>query len=322
MSTRNTHLSLDLDIKALNPRNICPRWLNIAVVFSGDRLSLTVNELDLEDPADVLVISEFTSEKVSYPKKPVRVKTYALSGIRRRLTVTTQGFFKLNFRTDSSVAKKGFRLEVTVAGPRCGGEVRTNGDYITSPKYPLNYPANSTCDWRIEAPSTQYDIDISVVSINLTKSEYCTDRLILLQRNKPHTILCGHNASRDSVTLTGSTASILFRTSMDEKGGKGFALQIFFVKRRPPQTTQCGIQTSRFRFADAVREKIVGGTRAAIENFPWMALLETRSTFCTANLISNLWVWYECMHAYRSKMGISLIIAGRNESSTRIWIQY
>ena len=64
-------------------------------------------------------------------------------------------------------------FSVSFTGPRdsCGGQLtaRSTPDWITSPRYPDNYPENIVCDWIITAENPS---DIITLQVLLLFSNY------------------------------------------------------------------------------------------------------------------------------------------------------
>lgn len=68
-----------------------------------------------------------------------------------------------------------FELLFALSG--CGGDIAAESGVITSPNYPLSFPAFSDCVWRLRAPADRY-ISLRFVEftgINGTNSECSVD---------------------------------------------------------------------------------------------------------------------------------------------------
>lgn len=245
-----------------------------------------MKELDLEDPVDILTIRMISNKNTSYPEVTNKIRT--LSGIIGQLTMKTTGYFELNFTSDETISRKGFKVEADIISNKCDGEVRTNGDVITSPNYPSRYPSNINCQWSIEAPSRHYDIEIKVSFLDLESNGECNDKVIISPANDAAITLCGRDAPSNDIFINGSVATIQFHSSTSNgKSGKGFALQVIFIERPSPSMLRCGVQSIPFRSANPVSEKIVGGSRATIQNFPWMMHIVSNRSYCAGTLISK-----------------------------------
>ncbi|KAF2368216.1 EGF-like domain, partial [Trinorchestia longiramus] len=68
------------------------------------------------------------------------------------LTTSTLNFLWLKFRTDASVANRGFEASYWTIDIRCGGILKGTSGSVSSPNNPGTYPGNSDCTWVIEAP--------------------------------------------------------------------------------------------------------------------------------------------------------------------------
>ena len=53
---------------------------------------------------------------------------------------------KLNFKTDATISRRGFRVSVK---SMCGGYLSQNQGVITSPNFPNDYANNLNCFWGI-----------------------------------------------------------------------------------------------------------------------------------------------------------------------------
>jgi len=82
-------------------------------------------------------------------------------GSRIPAPIVSKANLFLQFRTDSSVTRAGFRL--TYQTQECGGRITTPTE-IRSPAHPDNYHNNLNCTWTIQAPADQV-VDIKSVSV-------------------------------------------------------------------------------------------------------------------------------------------------------------
>lgn len=248
-------------------------------------------ELHLEDPVDVLTIRSISADAGVGSISGDKART--LTGIVRQVTMETTGYFELHFVSDASISKKGFRIRIDIISTRCGGAVRTDGDFITSPNYPSTYPLNAECEWLIEAPSKKYDLEIQVVALDLVADDKCTDKVVISSRHTEYDfVLCGNKTATERIFLNGSTGAVSLHTSdadpKDMKTNKGFALQVHFRERQSGAIPlQCGIQSVPFGYSDPAEEKIVGGTKATVANFPWLVHIESNATYCAGTLLSK-----------------------------------
>ena len=56
----------------------------------------------------------------------------------------------------------------------CGGHLYTETGIIRTPNFPQAYPTNLDCEWQLKG-KLGYFYDIYLVSVNLPKSEICSD---------------------------------------------------------------------------------------------------------------------------------------------------
>lgn len=267
-------------------RNRVKLRVTVVNVISGDLLRLTIHELDLEDPVDILTIHIHENGN---NKSATVTKIRTLSGSIAQFTTETTGFFGLEFTSDATISGKGFRVEIEIINNKCGGYVRTNGDYITSPNYPSQYQPNSMCEWLVEAPSNNYEVQVKIVALDFPSNQNCEDKVIITS-GKMSRLLCGSNTPKKLIRVKGGTAKIQFLSGDKVTLGKnknGFALRVYFVKRHSKEIRQCGVQSVPFGYADPVAERIVGGTKAELTNLPWLIHIEANSTYCAGSLITK-----------------------------------
>uniref|UniRef100_F6XI46 Tolloid-like protein 2 n=2 Tax=Ciona intestinalis TaxID=7719 RepID=F6XI46_CIOIN len=101
-------------------------------------------------------------------------------GTKSFFTVTGRGqYMYMNYRTDRNIHSIGFRFRFSIAAsnaPSCdqlsigGGP---NSGNITSPNYPLNYPHNTDCRYRINAGSATRIITLLFTAFNLESHIDC-----------------------------------------------------------------------------------------------------------------------------------------------------
>lgn len=84
------------------------------------------------------------------------VNLVTLSGkqeLSNKLFVSASNFMIIKFNSDASVEKKGFRASWKTEAQKCGGSLRATpqGQVLTSPGYPHNYPGGLECLYIIRA---------------------------------------------------------------------------------------------------------------------------------------------------------------------------
>ncbi|XP_070575318.1 low-density lipoprotein receptor-related protein 12-like isoform X2 [Ptychodera flava] len=121
-----------------------------------------------------------------------------------------------------------FREPRTVT--ECGGVYSESVDQITSPNYPMLYPNNAHCVYRISAPDGK-SIWIQFITLELEQSKECESDVIEIYDGVSDDgpllrTLCGFQNSLPAVTANSSDAYIVFKT--DGIGtAKGFKLEYF-----------------------------------------------------------------------------------------------
>lgn len=80
----------------------------------------------------------------------------------------------MKFFTDVAEPKNGFKANISI--DVCGGTIRSNAGYLTSPKYPGlgAYPSKARCDYRISG-QINHIFNITIVSIDLPPVNGTTD---------------------------------------------------------------------------------------------------------------------------------------------------
>ncbi|XP_015810319.3 cubilin [Nothobranchius furzeri] len=130
----------------------------------------------------------------------------------------------LRFRTDTSVAHKGFKAKYSIA--ICGGTYIGQTGVIQSPGFPgQNYPASSSCEWYLEGPTGHY-LTLSYGNFSLQESSGCSaDYVEIREYNASGRLLgrhCGTNLP-SSVDTSDSFAYVKF-VSDSSTNAAGFRL--------------------------------------------------------------------------------------------------
>uniref|UniRef100_H2ZK52 CUB domain-containing protein n=1 Tax=Ciona savignyi TaxID=51511 RepID=H2ZK52_CIOSA len=142
------------------------------------------------------------------------VRKYCGSSTPAPITITGQQYVYIQFSTDGSVQRSGFRIQYTISGisQRAPGST----GLIKSPNYPSNYPKNTECKYRVNSGTSSNSIAFNFLAFNLEPNTQC--RFDYLQVfNGPTTILgsigkyCG-STNPSTITRTTSYMSMKFKT--------------------------------------------------------------------------------------------------------------
>nr|XP_018673033.1 cubilin isoform X1 [Ciona intestinalis] len=107
------------------------------------------------------------------------VKKYCGSTVPTTQTITGQQYAYIQFFTDSSVTRPGFRMEWTVSGdPSCSildlaGSVGHVSPYYSASTHPANNPHNTDCYYQINGESTSNVIKVEFTSFSLEANANC-----------------------------------------------------------------------------------------------------------------------------------------------------
>ena len=88
---------------------------------------------------------------------------------------------KLNFKTDATISRRGFRVSVKSV---CGGYLSQNQGVITSPNFPNDYGNNLNCFWGIRTrPGRTFTFWFDTMNITSANSTTCANGDYLMLRN-------------------------------------------------------------------------------------------------------------------------------------------
>lgn len=191
----------------------------------GSNIILQFQEFDTEKTFDTvqILVGGRTEEK--------SVSLATVSGKQPDLTnkpyVTASNFMIVKFTSDGSVERKGFRATWKTEPQNCGGTLRATvqGQVLTSPGYPKNYPGGLECLYIIEAqPGKIISLEIQDVDVNYER-DYLLIRDGSSPMSKPIAKLTG--AAKDNVKVvisTGNKLYIYFKSSLGDSK-KGFSIR-------------------------------------------------------------------------------------------------
>ena len=129
----------------------------------GHNILLQFQEFETEKSFDIvqILVGGRTEEK--------SVNLATLSGkqeLSNKLFVSASNFMIIKFSTDSSVERKGFRASWKTEPQTCGGILRATpqGQVLTSPGYPQNYPGGLECLYILQAqPGRIISLEVSTI---------------------------------------------------------------------------------------------------------------------------------------------------------------
>ena len=134
---------------------------------------VTIEDIYLEESADC-VSDKVEVSRVSYNED---IRSYRkLETLGKRCgRIPGDSFISdqpvlIEFRSDGSVQKTGFKLSVSLIVESCGGLVTDNGADVVSPGYPIRYNPGLNCTWEIQSQNPGYHIEIQFVKLHLLPS--------------------------------------------------------------------------------------------------------------------------------------------------------
>ncbi|KAG9276492.1 cubilin [Astyanax mexicanus] len=130
----------------------------------------------------------------------------------------------VNFVTDASVTRKGFRATYTASTSGCGGNLHMESGAFNSPNYPDAYPPNIECVWTIiSSPGNR--LQLSFVLFELQQSTGCNnDYLEIREGNSTGALVgrfCGNSLPSNYTSLIGHVLWVKF-VSDSSVSGAGF----------------------------------------------------------------------------------------------------
>uniref|UniRef100_A0A182M8Q1 Cubilin n=1 Tax=Anopheles culicifacies TaxID=139723 RepID=A0A182M8Q1_9DIPT len=117
----------------------------------------------------------------------------------------------VKFYSDLTYQFKGFRAVYRAIDSQCGGRIKLHQGFISSPNYPSNYPANTTCTWVIETDAS-HTLQFNIKSLAIERSPNCTsDSLQVFDgtTEDPNRLLLMACGSEPNVTTASSSGSLM-----------------------------------------------------------------------------------------------------------------
>ncbi|XP_048237900.1 cubilin-like isoform X1 [Haliotis rufescens] len=126
----------------------------------------------------------------------------------------------INFLSDSSVARNGFRLQWMTDG--CGGDLIGTSGTFSSPNFPNAYPHRRQCDWRISVP-TGSAVQLTISPFDLESHTQCRFDVLEVYGGPDEsanrlTQLCHTQTTPQILTSTGNTMFVRFKSDSSVSG--------------------------------------------------------------------------------------------------------
>ena len=124
-----------------------------------------------------------------------------------RVYTSSGNYMKLNFKTDRSISRGGWRIKVKAI---CGGYIYDSAGTITSPNYPENYGDNLDCTWRIQTRRGRtFSFYFDALNVTSANTDTCDGDYLMLRNGVSDTsplmlIHPGQSQSQQNGRLCGS----------------------------------------------------------------------------------------------------------------------
>lgn len=155
----------------------------IIEIFLNETKNLRILNINIDSYLRSFQFQEFETEKsfdivqilVGGRTEEKSVNLATLSGkqeLSNKLFVSASNFMIIKFSTDSSVERKGFRASWKTEPQTCGGILRATpqGQVLTSPGYPQNYPGGLECLYILQAqPGRIMSLEVCVTTKEITE---------------------------------------------------------------------------------------------------------------------------------------------------------
>lgn len=156
---------------------------SIIEIFLNETKNTRILNINIDSYLRAFQFQEFETEKsfdivqilVGGRTEEKSVNLATLSGkqeLSNKLFVSASNFMIIKFSTDSSVERKGFRASWKTEPQTCGGILRATpqGQVLTSPGYPQNYPGGLECLYILQAqPGRIMSLEVRVTTKEITE---------------------------------------------------------------------------------------------------------------------------------------------------------
>ncbi|XP_015589651.1 cubilin [Cephus cinctus] len=189
----------------------------------GNKVNITFFDFEMEVPFDDSCRFDRVVIKEGEDDTPNReLGTFCDVEKIPRLISSTENQVFVNFITDFTTARKGFRLEWVING--CSKRLKKPYGFITSPGYPKGYPENVDCEWLIEVDQL-HSIEITFEDVDTEKRMSCfADKIQLyngVDQTAPQIAELCHTTIKTVYTSTGNKMFMKFHSDY-LYGGRGF----------------------------------------------------------------------------------------------------
>ncbi|KAF6722152.1 Cubilin [Oryzias melastigma] len=127
----------------------------------------------------------------------------------------------VNFITDHSVSRKGFRAVYSASTSSCGGDMVMQSGAFNSPNYPDAYPPNLECVWTIRS-SPGNRVQLSFITFNLQGDSSCdNDYLEIREGNSTGALVgrfCGSSLPSNYTSVSGHILWVKFVSDSSDSG--------------------------------------------------------------------------------------------------------
>ncbi|XP_041824165.1 cubilin [Melanotaenia boesemani] len=127
----------------------------------------------------------------------------------------------VNFTSDHSVSKKGFRATYTASTSSCGGDLLMETGAFNSPNYPDAYPPNMECVWTITS-SPGNRVQLSFIMFHLQGGSDCgNDYVEIREGNSSGSLVgrfCGSSLPSNYTSVTGHVLWVKFVSDASDSG--------------------------------------------------------------------------------------------------------
>ncbi|XP_029134023.2 cubilin [Labrus bergylta] len=206
---------------ALYPPNLNCSWI-IKAQEPFNHVTLSFTDFEVE-----MINSDCTHDSVNILDgdnyQAPSIGTYCGSEIPHPVTSFSNSLV-VNFISDYSVSKKGFRATYSASTSSCGGDLVMESGAFNSPNYPDAYPPNVECVWTIRS-SPGNRLQLSFIIFSLQGDNGCqNDYLEIREGNSTGTLVgrfCGNSLPSNYTSVIGHILWVKF-VSDASVSGAGF----------------------------------------------------------------------------------------------------